>query len=217
MRRTTSVFFVALLLVSGSLFYPAFAQDTKSARGTITAISGDTVTVKTADAEMKFMVDAKTVLTASGAGTASRKAAASGKSLNLNDFVKTGDVVEVAYQEAGGTMRATSIRPTPGANPTSAQSAAGKTETAQGTVESITKALLTITGTISGGGSFKQSYSIDGSTRVVAEGAGTASAKQQGKISLTDFVGVGDQVTVTYRTAGTTLHAEEVRVRAKKK
>jgi hypothetical protein len=216
MRRTTSVLFVALLLVSGSLFYPTFAQDTKTARGTITAISGDVVTVKTADQEMKFTVDAKTVLTASGAGTASRKAAASGKSLSLTDFVKTGDVVEVSYQEAGGIMRATSLRPTPGASPTSATQAA-RSETAQGTVESITKAQLTITGTISGGGSFKQSYSIDGTTRVVAEGAGTASAKQQGKVSLSDFVGVGDQVTVTYRSAGSGLHAEEVRVRAKKK
>lgn len=216
MRRTTSVLFVALLLVSGSLFYPVLAQGTKSARGTITAIAGDSVTIKTADQEMKFVVDAKTVLTASGAGTASRKAEASGKSLSLTDFVKTGDTVEVSYQEAAGAMRATSIRPTPGASPSSAAQTA-KTETAQGTVESITKAMLTITGTIGGGGSFKQSYSIDGSTRVVAEGAGTASAKQQGKISLSDFVGVGDQVTVTYRSAGSGLHAEEVRVRAKKK
>jgi co-chaperonin GroES (HSP10) len=216
MRRISSVLFVALLLVSGGLLSPLLAQD-KSARGTITAIGADSVTIKTADREMKFMVDAKTVLTASGAGTAARKATASGKpGLNLTDYVKTGDTVEVAYQESGGTMRATSIRPTAGASPTSSASGA-KSETANGTVDSINKATLTISGTIGGGGSFKQSYSIDANTRVVAEGAGTASAKQQGKVSLTDFVGVGDQVTVTYRSTASGLHADEVRVRAKKK
>jgi hypothetical protein len=36
-------------------------------------------------------------------------------------------------------------------------------------------------------------------------------------VALSDFVGVGDQVTVTYRQAGTVLHADEVRVRMKKK
>jgi hypothetical protein len=84
-------------------------------------------------------------------------------------------------------------------------------------VESVTKSMLTITGSISGGGSFKQSFVVDGNTKVVAEGAGTAAAKQQGKVSLGDFMGVGDQVTVTYRTVGTTLHADEVRVRSRKK
>jgi hypothetical protein len=213
MRRT--IFVLALLLVFGWVHSPAQAQDTKSARGTITAIGGDSITVKSADREMKFAVDAKTVLTATGAGTASRKAAASGKpGLNLTDFVKTGDSVEVSYQESGGMMRATSIRHVSSAG---GGSAGGGTETANGTVESITKSTLTITGSIGGGGSFKQSYALDANTRVIAEGAGTASAKQQGKVSLTDFVGVGDQVTVTYRTVGSGLHADEVRVRAKKK
>jgi len=48
-------------------------------------------------------------------------------------------------------------------------------------------------------------------------GAGTAAAAKGGTIAITDAVGVGDQVTVTYRKAGTALHAEEVRVTAKKK
>ena len=214
MRRTRLVLSLALFLVFGWIVSPAIAQDTKSARGTVTAFGADSITVKTADREMKFVVDAKTVVTASGAGTASRKAAASGKpGLNLTDFVKVGESVEVSYTEAGGSMHATSIRHAPATGGGSGQ----KTETANGTVESLTKSMLTITGGISGGGSFKQSFMVDGNTKVVAEGAGTAAAKQQGKVALGDFMGVGDQVTVTYRTVGTMLHADEVRVRARKK
>ena len=87
-------------------------------------------------------------------------------------------------------------------------------ETANGTVDSITASTLAISGSVSGG-SFKQTYAVDATTRVIAFGAGTAAAK--GKIVLTDFVGLGDQVTVSYHKAGSGLHADEVRVRAKKK
>ena len=45
----------------------------------------------------------------------------------------------------------------------------------------------------------------------------TAAAAKGGKLVLSDFVGVGDQVTVTYRKSASGLHAEEVRVRAKGK
>lgn len=216
MQRTRLVFSLASLLVVCSLLSPALAQDTKSARGTVTTMGADSITVKTSDREMKFAVDAKTVLVASGAGTASRKAAASGKpGLNLAEFVKTGDSVEITYSESGGAMRATNIRHTRDAGTGGASGE--RTESANGTVESISKSTITITGSIPGGGSFKQSYSVDANTKVVAEGAGTAAAKQQGKISLTDFVGVGDQVTVAYRTTSSGVHADEVRVRAKKK
>jgi hypothetical protein len=78
----------------------------------VTAIGGDSITVKAAERELKFTVDPKTVLTASGAGTAERKAEAAGKPSTRSSPISSrlGDAVEVTYQETGSTMRASSIR-----------------------------------------------------------------------------------------------------------
>lgn len=207
---------VVLFLALGWPAQPT-AQEAKSARGTVTAIGADSITVKAGTSELKFVVDGKTVLTASGAGTASRQAEAAGKpGPRLSEFLKAGDAVEVSYHETGGSMRASNIRRVSSAGPAGGATEA-RAETASGTVQSISGSSLTITGSAAGGGAFTQSFSIDASTKVVAEGAGTAAAGKGGKVSISDFVGVGDQVTVTYRTAGANLHANEVRVRAKKK
>ncbi len=217
MRRTILGRSLAVVTLVGWLVTPALAQDTKSARGNVTAMTGDSITVKAGDRELKFAVDGKTVLTASGAGTASRQADAAGKpGPKLADFVKVGDAVEVNYREAGGTMTAANIRRIQSAGSGGGGTSDDRSELANGTVESITGSTLTITGTVSGGTS-KQSFTIDGTTKVVAVGAGTAASAAGGKVSITDIVGVGDQVTVTYHKTGTTLHAAEVRVRAKKK
>lgn len=216
MRHINFGLSVVLFLALGWAAQPV-AQDAKSARGTVTAIGADSITVKTGSSEMKFAVDGKTVLTASGAGTASRQAEAAGKpGPKLAEFLKAGDAVEVSYHETGGSMRASNIRRVSSPGPAGGATEA-RAETASGTVQSISGSSLSITGSAAGGGTFTQTFSIDSSTKVVAEGAGTAAAGKGGKVSISDFVGVGDQVTVTYRTAGATLHANEVRVRAKKK
>jgi hypothetical protein len=48
---------------------PAAAQDTKTTRGTVTAMTGTQVTVQVAGAAMNFAYDDKTVVEARGAGT----------------------------------------------------------------------------------------------------------------------------------------------------
>jgi hypothetical protein len=194
----------------------AFGQETKSARGNVTAIGVASVSVKAGERELTFTVDQKTVLTASGAGTASRRADAANKpGPTIADFVKVGDAVDVEYQEMGPSMRATNIRRI------SSAGGGGTTDdrpmTSSGTVASISGSIVTISGSAGGGGTFTQSYTLNRETRVVAVGAGTAAAAKGGTLAITDAVGVGDQVTVTYRKAGTALHAEEVRVTAKKK
>lgn len=215
MRLTILVMIVALLV--GGLGGDAFAQGTKSARGTVSAMGADTVTVKAGDRELKFMIDAKTVLTAAGAGTADRRAETTGKpGPQLSDFVKVGDAVEVSYLEKGGTLYAANIRRTRSPGAGGGGTSEDRAETATGTVASLNGTTLTISGS-SGAGTFKQSFTVDGATKVVAVGAGTAATAAGGKVAITDHVGVGDQVTVTYRKAGTGLHADEVRVRAKKK
>ncbi|HEX8027036.1 MAG TPA: hypothetical protein VF491_01170 [Vicinamibacterales bacterium] len=211
----TGLQFAMVLLVAGLGFTAQIgAQDTKSARGTVTAVGGDSITVKVAERELKFVVDPKTVLTASGAGTAERKADATGKpGLRVGDFVKPGDAVEVAYHEA--TMHASNIRRVTSAGSGGGSTSGDRSESANGTVDAISGTTLAISGSTGGSGTFKQSFAVDGSTRVIAMGASTASAAKGGKVVLADFVGVGDQVTVNYHKVGAGLHADEVRVRSK--
>ena len=217
MRRTTMVFVAAVILVVGGQGGRLAAQDTKSARGTVTALGADSITVKAGAQELVLTVDAKTVLTASGAGTADRRAEAAGKAgPRLADFVKVGESVEVGYQETGGKMRAATIRKVGSAGAGGGSTAEDRAMTSSGTVASVTGTMFTISGSSGGGASFTQSYTVTRETTVVAVGAGTASAKSGG-IAFTAAVGVGDQVTVSYRKVGEALHAESVRVTAKKK
>ena len=217
MSGTGLRFAIALLFVVGSgLASQAAAQGTKSARGTVTAMSGDSITVKAAERELKLTVDTKTVLEASGAGTAERKAEAAGKpgSTRLADFVKVGDAVEVNYQETGSTMRASTIKRVNDAGSKGGSMSAEHSESANGTVDSLSGSTLAISGK-NGNATFKQSFHVDGTTKVIAVGGSTAADAKGGKVSIADFVGVGDQVTVNYHKAGSTLHADEVRVRTK--
>ena len=218
MRRSNFLVCVAVVLVGGAFASRTIAQETKSARGTVTAMTADSLTVKAGERELTFAVDSKTVLVASGAGTAQRQADAAQKAgPTLASFVKTGDAVEVSYVESGGKMRASNVRRISSAGGGGGSTSDERAENMNGTVESISSTTLAITGTRSGGVSFKQVFAIDDTTKVVAAGAGTAAAAK-GKVSLTDFVGVGDQVTIRYHsTGGATPHADEVRVRAKKK
>ncbi|MEO6065368.1 MAG: DUF5666 domain-containing protein, partial [Lysobacterales bacterium] len=137
-----------VLLVSGvGLTAQAGAQDTKSARGTVTAVGGDSITVRVAERELKFAVDPKTVFTASGAGTAERRADAAGKpGPRLADFVKTGDAVEVSYQETGGAIRASNIRRVASVGSGGASTSGDRAETANGTVDSVSGSTLVISG-----------------------------------------------------------------------
>jgi len=206
------------ILVFAWLVVPTLAQSSKSARGTVTAMAGDTVTIKAGTQELKFTVDATTRVIGEGAGTASRAAEAKGAAgPKLAEVLKVGDNVEVSYREASGMLHATTVQRVnsagSGGGGTSDAKAAVKTETATGTVTAVSGTSLTITGTTSGGGSFTQSYNIDSNTKVIGEGAGTAASK--GKVTILDLVEKGNRVTVTYQVSGATLLATEVRVTRK--
>ena len=136
MRR---MFVIASVLVFlATLVGPADAQESKSARGSVSAISGDTVTVKAGTQELKFMVDQKTTVVVEGGGTANRAAATKGTGPKLAELIKVGDNVEVSYREAGGMLHATNVRRVSsagaGGGGTSDQRAAAKEEIANGTV-----------------------------------------------------------------------------------
>lgn len=216
MRRMLLAVPVAAFVLVGWFALEATAQTTKTSRGRVAALTGDMITVTVDGQEKKFTVDAKTIVTAEGGSTASRQAEATGKTgPKLADLVQVGNAVEVSYTESGGTMRATGIRRV--ADVGRSGEAGGSSETVTGTVDSISGNAVTLSGSISGGGTFKQTIAVDTSTKIVAEGAGTAAAQTGGKLVLSDHLGPGDRVTITYETKGNTLHASEIRVRQRVK
>ena len=105
-RSLIPVLIASVVVWSGS----AFAQGTqgaKTARGTVTAMAGDSVTVKVRDQDMKFMVDDKTEAIATGGShqtAAAQKAGMPGP--KLGDVIKVGQPVEVSYHDMNGMMHA---------------------------------------------------------------------------------------------------------------
>ncbi len=89
----------------------ALAEDTRVARGTVSAIGSSSLSVTVRDQEMKFAVDPKTVVVSRGAGTKTRTAQASGKTgIKLADVFTVGQGVAVTYHEMSGQLHASVIR-----------------------------------------------------------------------------------------------------------
>jgi len=208
MRPTLVAFALALALVhsQGSALAQAAA---KTARGTVTAMSADSVTVKVATVDMMFTVDAKTTVVASGGSTKERAAQAAGAAgPKLADVIKVGQPVSVRYTSTGTTHHASTITAVSSAG---ADPAAGS-KTSNGTVDAVSATSMTISGS-TGPAKFNQTFTIDSNTKVVGKGASTAT--KGARVVITDLVGKGDQVGVSYRMSGTALHATEVRVTTK--
>jgi hypothetical protein len=207
MRQTLVALALALALAhsQGSALAQAAA---KTARGTVTAMGADSVTVKVATVDMTFTVDSKTNVVAAGGSTKERAAQAAGApGPKLADIIKVGQPISVRYTTTGTTHHASTI---------TAVSSAGEdpaaATTSNGTVDAVSATSMTISGS-TGPAKFNQTFTIDSDTKVIGKGVGTAT--KGAKVVITDLVGKGDQVGVSYRMAGTELHATEVRVTMK--
>jgi Cu/Ag efflux protein CusF len=198
----------------------SFAQETKTARGTVSIVADDSLTIKMPGQEMKFAVDAKTTVEVVGGGTRTRQAQQAGQpGPKLTEVLKVGQPVTVSYTEANGVMHASSVR----AIASVGRAAEGKdrggatpaaaAKSMSGLVTVVGPSSLIIMG--SGGASQTFTFSVDGSTKVIGVGAGTAAAAAGGKTAVTDLVKRGDKVSVSYHQMGGTLHAAEIRVTAK--
>jgi uncharacterized protein DUF5666 len=190
---------------------PAAAQ-AKTARGTVTAVSDSSLTVKVGTKDMTFQVDKGTVVEAKGAGRRTREAGQAGATgPTVTEFVKPGGAVVVTYTTAGGTNHADRVRPvsTAGSAPSSA-SATPSTKTATGKVKSISATALTVTEE-----GKDVTFAVDPSTRVVAKGAGKATTAAGGRIPVTDLVHAGDTVSVSYTGSGASMTAKQIRITLK--
>jgi len=83
-----------------------------SESGVVSAVTGTSLTVKGKAGDTTFTVDAKTVVSGAGFGTAGRKIADAGGKPTLGDFVHTGDSVSVTYHDTGTAKMATNVRVT---------------------------------------------------------------------------------------------------------
>jgi len=81
-----------------------------TATGVVSAVSGNSLTVKEKTGDATFTVDNKTVVSGTGLGTAGRKLQEAGGKPTLSDFVKDGDTVSVTYMEEGGAKKAEKVR-----------------------------------------------------------------------------------------------------------
>jgi hypothetical protein len=81
-----------------------------SARGTITAIGGSSVTVKSGDADWTFTVDPRTTVVGQGLGTITRQFKEQGKAPTITDLLGVNDQVVVYFKDVAGAKRANEIR-----------------------------------------------------------------------------------------------------------
>jgi hypothetical protein len=213
-----TMFLAVTLAVVSIVWWPAdvaIAQEQQVARGTVSDMSGASITIQVRGEPMSFAVDASTHVEARGAGTTSRKLAAAGKSgPNLADILTIGQPVAITYRAAPGSMpRASLVRAVPSV------SNGGSVTTAElrsiGTVKALGPDSITIVGGSGGGASFEQTFHIGADTKVVGKGVGTAAAAKGGKAPFSELISTGDRVSVSYRKAGGALHASDVRVTVK--
>ena len=110
---------LAAVTVAAALppFVQAQAAKTMSARGTVSAVTATSLSVKGSAADQwTFMIDKDTSVTARGATHKSLALTAENKAQTLTEFVKVGDTVSVSYHDMGTMKHAASITVTvPGA------------------------------------------------------------------------------------------------------
>jgi Domain of unknown function (DUF5666) len=83
------------------------APPSKNVTGKVKSATADSLVVTADNKDMTFVVTPETKVEAKGAGTATT---AAGGRIAFNSLVGAGDTVQVTYQEAGATMRATEVR-----------------------------------------------------------------------------------------------------------
>ena len=93
MKRAVASVVAGMMVLASAGAVIAAPQDTQAARGTVSAVTGNSLTVMVKDQPMKFIVDATTDVVAPGGGTATRAAKADGKTgVAITTVVKVGRV-----------------------------------------------------------------------------------------------------------------------------
>lgn len=200
-----------LLAVIALLVVPltAVAQE-KWVRGEVTAVSGNSLTVKAAEGPMTFMFDESTDVVAPGGATATREAQKAGKEgATLAQIIKVGDGVEVHYRDMAGKLHATEIRGGISVTAT-APAEVRKGSSASGIVTAVSAGSITIKSKDT-----EWTFTVDQKTAVIGRGIGAAARELEKKAApqtITEFLKQNDEVRVNYTEAGGKRHADEIHV-----
>jgi hypothetical protein len=193
-------------LIVGVFAVPAHAQ-TKEARGTVTAVTDSTLSMKAGAEQLTFVVDSETHLDVRTAQRDLQQAQAGKPSPRVNNFFEVGQVVLVRYREEKGRNHALDISrvSTTGAGGGSISDPA---KISDGKVKLVTDSQVVIDA-----GGREMTFAISGDTNVLAKGATKATKAAGGSTTIATFVHPGDMVSISYHEAGGKMMASEVRVR----
>jgi hypothetical protein len=186
---------------------PVNAQ-AKEARGTITAVTDSTLSIKAGAQEMTFVVDSRTHLEVRTAQRDLQKAQPGSPSPRVNSFFEPGQVVLVRFEEEKGRNHALDISRVASTG-AGGGSVSNPDKISDGKVKLVTASQLVIDAN-----GKEMTFAINGDTNVLARGASTATKAAGGGTPITTFVHTGDTVSVSYKDAAGKMTASEVRVRA---
>ncbi len=179
---------------------PADAQ-TREARGTVTAVTDSTLSIKTSTEELTFYVDSDTHLEVRSAERNIQREQPGRPSPRVNSFFQTGQAVLVRYQEVKGRNHALDIGRVGSAGEDARKTSDGK-------VKSVTPTQLVIDNN-----GRDVTFGINSDTHVSLKGATKATAAAGGNKSITTYVHQGDTVTVSYREGDAKMMASDILVR----
>jgi hypothetical protein len=185
---------------------PAHAQS-KEARGTVTAVTESTISMKAGAEQLTFYVDSDTHLDVRTAERDLQKAQPGKPSPRVNNFFEPGQAVLVRYREEKGRNHALDITRISSAGGNGG-SVSDPAKVSEGKVKLVTDSQLVLDA-----GGREMSFAINGDTNVLAKGATKATKAAGGTTAITTVVHSGDKVSVTYHEAGAKMTASEVRVR----
>ena len=181
---------------------PVSAQ-TKEARGSVTAVTDSTMTIKSGAQELTFYIDGQTHLEVRTSARDVQQAQPGNPKPRVNSFFQPGNAVLVRYREENGRNHALNVE-----RVGSAGSGPGASKIADGKVKSVSASHMTIASD-----GHDVTFAVTGDTDVLAKGASKATKAAGGGTRLTTFVHSGDEVSVTYKEAAGAMTASEIRVR----
>jgi hypothetical protein len=202
------VILVATVAFLGCMALPVSAQ-TKEARGTVTAVTTTTMTVKVGTQDMTFLVNSDTHLEVRRAAKEVQSQQPGNPKPRVNDFFEVGNPVLVRFKSDNAGILCVDIERV--GSPGSAEPS-NPTKIAEGKVTSVTATHVTVAA-----GGHDMSFAITADTDVLVKGATKATKAAGGTTSLTTFVHSGDMVSVSYKEAAGAMTASEIRVRVSSK
>jgi hypothetical protein len=210
-RKRLMIFGIGVTMVGVLATARPVDAQAKEARGTITAVTESTLSIKAGAQEMTFVVDSRTHLEVRSAQRDLQKAQPGSPSPRVNAFFEPGQTVLVRFEEEKGRNHALDISRVSSTG-AGGGSVSNPDKVSDGKVKLVTASQLTIDAN-----GREMTFAITGDTNVLARGASTATKAAGGSTAITTFVHMGDTVSVSYKDVGGKMMASEVRVRVANK